>query len=559
MSNRRAERIDAICTIPEQEASEWKRRFEEADRERRELADVLDGIRSGEVDAIRTDAGHSGVLRLLDAKLVEENEHLMKELSRTNSGLRQLATTDTLTDIPNRRYLMKRLAQELERAKRYEMPLSILLLDLDYFKHVNDQFGHVTGDAVLKSFGRLLTECARDTDVVGRYGGEEFCVVVTNTSVDDAARFAQRLCERARTKLHQAGDSGGEFHVTCSIGVACYDNGVADAAGFLARADAALYRAKDQGRDRIQLYLQNDAELTRRQLEVQWVTRIKQALADDRFCLNVQSIVPISSASEGEHYEVLLRMKDEEGRLVLPGAFLPAAEHFHLATKLDRWVISTIFEWLANHPERLACLQMCAINLSGHSLTDENFLTFVLEQLRAWNIPAEHICFEVTETAAIENLSKAIQLIETLKARGCRFALDDFGSGLSSFTYLKKLPVDYLKIDGAFVKGIANSSIDFQVVKTIHEIGKVLGKQTIAEFVENDAIREKLREIGVDYAQGYGIGRPQPIEEMVNMQTADSEHAPEPPCNLVNVGDQAAAPSCDLASLLSSPEKATPS
>ena len=320
MSNRRSERIAANDAIPEPGASDWKRRFEEAHRERCELADVLAGIRSGQVDAIRTDEGHSGFLRLLDAKLVEENDRLIEELSRSNQKFRQLATTDTLTDIPNRRYLMKRLAHELERAKRYEIPLSVLLLDLDYFKQVNDRFGHPTGDAVLKSFGRLLTECARDTDVVGRYGGEEFCVVVTSTSLDDAALLAQRLCARARAELHRASDSGGEFHVTCSIGVACYDNGVSDAADFLARADAALYHAKDQGRDRVQLYQQDDAELTKRQAEVQWVTRINQALADDRFCLNVQAIVPISpTAWEGEHYEVLLRMKDEEAGLCCPG------------------------------------------------------------------------------------------------------------------------------------------------------------------------------------------------------------------------------------------------
>ena len=549
MSNRRGARVDANDAAPEPEPDEWKRRFEEADRGRRELAAVLDGIRTGAVDAIRTVEGHPGFLRLQDAELVAENEQLMEELSCSNQKLRLQATTDELTNIPNRRHLITHITRELERAKRYDMPLSILLLDLDYFKRVNDRFGHLTGDAVLKSFGQFLLECARETDLVGRYGGEEFCVVVANTSLDDAALLAQRLCKRASAMSHKAIDSGGEFQVTCSIGVAGHDNGVSDAAEFLSRADAALYQAKDWGRDRVQIYLQSDAELTKRQAELQWATRINQALEDGRFCLYAQSIVPVSSATrEGEHHEVLLRMKTEDGRLVLPGAFLPAAERFHLATKLDRWVTSTMFEWLANHPERLVGLHTCALNLSGHSLADEGFLAFVVEQLRAWEVPAERICFEVTETAAIQNLSKATHLIETLKTLGCRFSLDDFGSGLSSFTYLKNLPVDYLKIDGSFVKGIASSGTDFAMVKAINEVGRVLGKQTIAEYVENEAILEKLQSIGVDYAQGFGISRPQPIEEMANVQAADNERTPTPSDSFTKIGGQTAGRSCDLAS-----------
>jgi EAL domain-containing protein (putative c-di-GMP-specific phosphodiesterase class I) len=251
---------------------------------------------------------------------------------------------------------------------------------------------------------------------------------------------------------------------------------------------------------------------------MQWVARINRAIDEDRFHLCFQPIVPVEGGGgEGEHYELLLRMRDEEGRSVRPGSFLPAAERYDLAGKIDRWVIRTAFEWLTCHREHLERLYLCEINLSGHSLGDTDFLKLLIRQFDESNIPPEKICFEVTETAAIANLTNATQFMQTLRGLGCRFALDDFGIGLSSFAYLKNLPVDFLKIDGVFVKGIFEDPIDLAVVKSINEIGQAMGKRTIAEFVENESILEKLRlgEIGVDYAQGYGIGRPRPLEEMV--------------------------------------------
>jgi EAL domain-containing protein (putative c-di-GMP-specific phosphodiesterase class I) len=225
--------------------------------------------------------------------------------------------------------------------------------------------------------------------------------------------------------------------------------------------------------------------------------------------------VPLAKGQvDGEHYELLVRMQDDNDRIVAPGAFLPAAERYNLSTNLDRWVITAAFQWLTDHPQHLKCLLLCAINLSGSSLGDKEFLEFIIQQFEEQNLPPEKICFEVTETAAIANLTHATHFIKALKALGCRFALDDFGSGLSSFAYLKNLPVDFLKIDGMFVKDIVEDPIDFAMVKSINDMAHVMGKQTIAEFVENDAILEKLQEIGVDYAQGYGIGRPRPLEEM---------------------------------------------
>ena len=247
---------------------------------------------------------------------------------------------------------------------------------------------------------------------------------------------------------------------------------------------------------------------------MQWVVRIDQALEDQRFQLWSQLIVPvISNPREGEHFELLLRLVDEKGETVLPGTFLPAAERYGLSTKLDRWVVSAALNWLSRNSERLDRLHLCCINLSGTSLADEQFLEFVQEQLIKSRIPAQKICFEVTETAAIANFARAMTFIEVLKAKGCKFSLDDFGTGMSSFAYLQSLPVDYLKIDGAFVKAIVDDEVSLALVRSINDVAKVMGKRTIAEFVENEAILERLREVGVDYAQGYGIGLPTPIWE----------------------------------------------
>ena len=294
--------------------------------------------------------------------------------------------------------------------------------------------------------------------------------------------------------------------------------------GVLSAADTACYAAKDQGRNRIHVYREDDAELAKRHGEMQWVARIDRALEERRLQLNCQPIVSVQSCAQrqGTYYELLLQMEDEWGNAVPPGAFLPAAERYNLSTKLDCWVVATAFEWLTAHPRHLDTLYLCSINLSGHSLGDQQFLSFVVRQFDEMNIPPQKICFEITETAAIANLSSATRFIKALKGRGCRFALDDFGSGLSSFAYLKKLPVDFLKIDGVFVQDIVNDPIGLAMVKSINDIGHVMGKQTIAEFVEDAPTLDKLREIGVDYAQGFGIGRPQPLladsEELASTQ-----------------------------------------
>jgi EAL domain-containing protein (putative c-di-GMP-specific phosphodiesterase class I) len=304
--------------------------------------------------------------------------------------------------------------------------------------------------------------------------------------------------------------------VSASIGVVTLHAESGDQAAVLAAADMACYAAKEAGRNRIHVYRASDAELRQRHGEMLWVARLNEALAHDRFLLYRQSIVPTRGNGEGELCEVLLRLRAGDDTLVTPAEFLSAAERYNMMPAIDRWVIRTLFTRHGEHL-RAAVRPGCAhaarvsINLSGATLSDDTFLDFVRGELHAHAIPPERVCFEITETAAIANLGRAVTLIEALRALGCRFALDDFGSGLSSFGYLKNLPVDYLKIDGTLVRHIADNPIDYAMVEAINGIGHVMGIRTIAEFVENDAIRERLTRIGVDYLQGYGIDRPAPL------------------------------------------------
>ena len=298
-----------------------------------------------------------------------------------------------------------------------------------------------------------------------------------------------------------------------SIGLVPMRSGSGSLTDILSAADEACYAAKDAGRNRIHVYYSDDIELSRRRGETEWVSKINHVLEEDRFCLEMQAIrnLDIETNQQGNHYELLLRMRADDGQLIYPGAFLPAAERYNLSEKIDRWVVATTLEWLAGDKEELEALAVCSINLSGHSMGDDAFLDFLLTQFDQSIVSPGKICFEITETAAIANLGAAIEFIHALKEIGCLFALDDFGTGVSSFNYLKNLPVDFLKIDGSFIREIHKDPIDFAMVRSINEIGQVMGKLTIAEFVENDAILDVMRDIGINYAQGYAIGRPTPI------------------------------------------------
>jgi len=388
---------------------------------------------------------------------------------------------------------------------------AMLYLDLDQFKIVNDSCGHAAGDELLRQVAALLKNRLRASDSLGRLGGDEFGVLLDNCPPEHALKIAEQL--RQAVIDYRFSSAQRSFTIGVSIGLVNLDEAFPDLTAVLNAADSACYVAKENGRNRVQIYHPSDSELALRHGMMQWVTRVHEALDEGRLCLYAQRIVPARGpAGPRLHVELLLRMVERDGRLVPPMAFLPAAERFNLMPTLDRWVLRTAFEALARLEP--GSVDTCAINLSGTSLCDDKFVETVQAEARRCGIAPATICFEITETAVISNLSKASHLIQALRRQGFRFSLDDFGAGMSSFGYLKQLPVDYLKIDGEFVKDMLNDPIDAAMVEAINHIGHVMGMQTIAEFVEDDALAERLRTIGVDFLQGYGIGRPMPFEAL---------------------------------------------
>ncbi len=422
------------------------------------------------------------------------------------------ASHDALTGLVNRSEFENRLEQTVSSAKTSKGQHALCYLDLDQFKIVNDTCGHVAGDELLRQVTTLFQTNVRSSDTLARLGGDEFGILLNHCPLEPAVWIANTLREAVQKFRFVWQDK--TFNIGVSIGLVVINADTQQMNSVLSAADAACYIAKNKGRNRVHVYQADDVDLAQQHGEMQWVARITQALEDNRFCLYYQPIVPVTQPeSLEEHCEVLLRLVDETGNLVSPMAFMPAAERYNLMQAIDRWVICTVFASLGHCYQSLTPTQEClyAINLSGASINDDQFIDFVCEQFALHQIPPKAICFEITETIAITNLGKAADLIRSLKEFGCRFALDDFGSGMSSFAYLKNLPVDYLKIDGSFVKHIVEEPIDLAIVEAINQIGHVMGIKTIAEFVENDAILEKIKALGVDYAQGYGIGKPQPF------------------------------------------------
>jgi diguanylate cyclase (GGDEF)-like protein/PAS domain S-box-containing protein len=430
------------------------------------------------------------------------------------------ASHDALTDLFNRREFENRAEHLLSTTNQGEEEHALCYMDLDQFKVVNDTCGHVAGDEMLRQISTLLQETVRHHDTLARLGGDEFGVLMEYCSLDDAHRVATTLQNAIQN--YQFIWEEYSFKVGVSMGLVAITKTTTNLKELLIDADAACYMAKDKGRNRIHVYHAGDSDIAQRQGEMQWVTRVQQALEEDKFCLYAQSIMPLDNSTD-KHYELLIRMIDDKGEIIPPGAFLPAAERYNLMTTVDYWVIETAFRLLAENSAFQDQISFISINLSGQSMADQNILDFIITQLDKSGIENEKICFEITETAAISNLMTAQKFISTLKGLGCRFALDDFGSGLSSFAYLKNLPVNYLKIDGMFVKDIVDDPIDRAMVKSINEIGQVMGMQTIAEFVENDEIKGMLREIGVNYAQGYGIDKPMPLDDLLGQSVNVTE------------------------------------
>ena len=424
------------------------------------------------------------------------------------------ATHDALTGLINRREFERRLTELLESARNRGRHHVLCYLDLDQFKVINDTCGHAAGDRLLRQITPLLQRRLREADTIARLGGDEFGILLESAPLDVAQRIAEDLLQIVKDFRFVWEDKN--FEIGASIGVVPVTSESVSVTEVLREADAACYAAKDKGRNRVQVYQPGDAELTQRHGEMQWVSRITRALEENRFCLFHQTILPLV-AHDGldPGCEILLRMVDEKGDIIPPAAFIPAAERYNLMPAVDRWVIRNAFALfgtdICGDPDGFQ--KAFSINLSGASLGDEHFLDFIHEQFTLHNIPPQAICFEITETAVIANLDRAMTFMRALREKGCRFALDDFGSGLSSFAYLKNLPVDYLKIAGTFVRNMADNPTDCAMVDAIHRVGQVMGIKTVAEFVENDAILEKLKGLGVDFAQGYGIARPRPVSE----------------------------------------------
>lgn len=431
------------------------------------------------------------------------------------------ASRDDLTGLLNRSEFRLSVANAIELAQTRPGSQGLLYIDLDEFKIVNDTCGHLAGDRLLKQVSTLLLSQTRKQDTVARLGGDEFGVLLTNCSTDEAVEIASGLIDSINDIRFSFMNKA--FHVGASVGLVSINQKTCDLEDLLATVDAACYTAKEQGRNRVFVGQVDNHKINLRVEELNQASRIRHALRDDRLILYYQPIVDTENPSHRHyhHLEILVRMLDKSGTMVSPGAFIPVAERNGLMQDVDRWIVQHLFE---TESERLrqhyqSRIEKGApesgfvytINLSGSSLVDPQFLEFVKAQIRKYAIPPGSVAFEITETQVITHMDKAIQFMSELKKLGCSFLLDDFGSGMSSFGYLKNLPVDYLKIDGLFVKDICSDPIDYSMVKAINEIGHLMGLKTIAEYVENEEIFAALHRIGVDMAQGYGVAPPKPL------------------------------------------------
>ncbi|WP_050978383.1 GGDEF domain-containing response regulator [Beggiatoa alba] len=432
---------------------------------------------------------------------------------------------DSLTDLYNRREFESRLKRILHTRTPTEHCL--LYMDLDQFKIVNDLCGHEAGDQLLKDIALLLKQRVKEYNGYGRatlarLGGDEFGLLLEKCNLEQALKIANNIrvaVETYRFFWRSDAQETGVFSIGISIGLVPFNTEHAPQHDVLAMADASCFAAKHAGRNIVHVYQEKHAEQLERHKEIQWVSLINDNLTrENGFSLYYQPIMPLSEPEQGFYYEILLRMDDQRGNLLSPGSFLSAAGRHNLMPVLDQWVVKTVLQWFVDNPRYIPQLTLLSINISGHSLSDKNFLTTVIDDIRHAPIPPYKLCFEINETSAITNLSGAVNFMTQLKKLGCRFALDNFGSGMSSFNYLKNLPIDFIKIDGDFVKGIVNDPIDYATVKAINDIGHLMHLKTIAERVETKAILDKLKGINVDYVQGYWVGEPQPlkIKEMIH-------------------------------------------
>lgn len=453
---------------------------------------------------------HTGS-EVVGAVVVYRNVAEARSLARK---LDYFATHDPLTGLLNRRVFESRLENAIDIAYQESVEHVLCYIDLDQFKIVNDTCGHAAGDELLRQISGFMHHHVRKNDTFARLGGDEFGLLLAQCHRAKGLEVIEKL----RTVLAEYRFVWEQktFSIGASMGVVMINSETIDSTHAMSVADAACYAAKEKGRNRVHVYEVGDKELAQRQGEMQRVSQIRNALEKNLFSLHYQPIVSVVEPGElGRHMEILVRMHSSAGDIISPGAFIPAAERYNLMSAVDKWVVTETLSWLSVNHRCLGKFDTCAINLSGQSVGDDAFLDFLLQQLNEFAPPPGLLCFEVTETAAVANLARASEFIRKIKERGCYFALDDFGSGMSSFAYLKNLPIDYLKIDGNFVKGMVHDPVDYAMVEAIHRVGSVMGIKTIAEFVESHEILNCLRTIGVDFAQGYGICQPRPLDERI--------------------------------------------
>jgi diguanylate cyclase len=439
--------------------------------------------------------------------------HDVSEQRRLSGEMTYRATHDALTGLVNRAEFETRLLRVLRKAHEEQSEHALMYIDLDQFKLVNDACGHAVGDQLLQQVSKLLHETVRARDTLARLGGDEFGIILEHCTAEQAQRVGQQICDRM-DEFRFIHDER-RFRIGTSIGLVPVDRRWASISAIQQAADTSCYAAKEAGRNRVHAWFDSDAAMRARHHEMQWTSRIEQAIDQDGFELFAQRIHPLKGDAGGIHAEVLLRMRNVDGSLILPGAFLPAAERFHLASRVDRWVLKHAVKWLRNLPS-LSLIDSLSVNLSGQSVGDRSFHAWANEMLAAAGKDVcGKLCLEVTETAAVTNLADATVFIQGVRASGVKVSLDDFGAGASSFGYLKSLPVDFLKIDGQFIRNLVSDAMDETTVRCFSDVAKLLNIKTVAEFVDTDEVLLRLRDIGIDYAQGFLLHRPEPIDCLV--------------------------------------------
>lgn len=446
--------------------------------------------------------------------------HDESEQRSLNRQLSFQATHDALTNLINRYEFERKLKHIFSEIEKNQTPNTLCYLDLDQFKVINDTCGHSAGDELLKQVSILLKRQLREGDTLARLGGDEFGLLLQDCDIERAEYIAEEILQAIGNYAFTWDECN--YTINASIGIAAITSEYESSAELLSNADSACHLAKESGRNRLQIFTREDDKLRTQQREMHWISRINHALEENRFQLYFQEIMPLQGDSDKfrRHGEILLRMTDKNGELISPNLFLPAAERYNVIETIDEWVIEKTIQWLSHTQNKI----LISINLSGQSISKKEFVNFVVTKIKDSDINPELLCFEITETAAISHMETAIHFMTVLKKLGCSFALDDFGSGLSSFSYLTSLPVDYLKIDGAFVVDIDKDPMHYAMVKSINEVGHVMGIKTIAEFAASTRIIESLREIGVDHAQGYAVARPVPLTSFEDNEDTGNPH-----------------------------------